>query len=262
MSKKSQTIQFVKYQATGNDFILIDNRESIFTKNQGVIEQLCHRRFGIGADGLILLENDEAYDFKMIYFNADGAESSMCGNGGRSIVHFARQLGIIEGKTTFRAIDGSHEAFVQNDFVRLKMKDASVQESGEDYAVIDTGSPHYVIFRDNVKAIDVKAEGAKIRYSERFARNGINVNFVEAISDHELFVRTYERGVEDETYSCGTGVTAASLIWGLSGGRSPVSVHTLGGNLEVNFQYRADNFTEVYLSGPVVLVFYGAFYIT
>ena len=257
MSKKSQKIGFVKYQATGNDFILIDNREKTFKNDQNLVERLCRRRFGIGADGLILLENDETYDFKMVYFNADGGESSMCGNGGRSIVRFARELGIIGEKTTFQAIDGPHEALIQDDFIRLKMKDAFVEESSEDYAVIDTGSPHYVIFKDNVKSIDVKAEGAKIRYSERFAERGINVNFVEAISDRELFVRTYERGVEDETYSCGTGVTAASLIWGAKKGHSPVLVHTLGGNLEVSFQYRAGNFTEVYLSGPAVPVFYG-----
>lgn len=259
MSSKHLPIRFAKYQATGNDFIIIDNRKDIFKSDREFIEQLCHRRFGIGADGLILLENDEKYDFKMVYFNADGAESSMCGNGGRSIVHFAKHLGIVEESTEFLAIDGPHKAFIQDGTVRLKMKDTFIKESNENHAVIDTGSPHYVIFKDHVKDIDVKAEGAKIRYSDRFSEKGINVNFVETISEQELFVRTYERGVEDETYSCGTGVTAASLVWGSKKGFSPIFVHTPGGKLEVHFQYHERFFTEVYLSGPAIQVFQGEF---
>lgn len=254
-------MNFYKYQGTGNDFIMIDDRAQNFpAHDQAFIAQLCHRRFGIGADGLILLRLDHDYDFRMVYFNADGAEGSMCGNGGRCIVRFAYDLGLFEFSTRFIAVDGEHTASVIADIVSLKMGNVKGIDKQPEYSFLNTGSPHVVQFVDELEAFDVVGEGRRMRYAETFAPGGTNVNFVQIYADNTLFVRTYERGVEDETYSCGTGVTAAALVAhrqvGLS---SPVAIRTLGGNLQVAFtKLDEQTFTDIHLMGPAKRVFSGS----
>ena len=256
------TIPFFKYQGAGNDFILIDQREKQYLSqtNGAAIARLCHRRFGIGADGLILLQAHAEFDFEMVYFNADGGEGSMCGNGGRCIVAFARQLGIIEQECRFLAIDGPHEARIRpNGWVELKMKDVKEVEKGAGFFFLNTGSPHYVEFVDAVGHTAILQRGREIRYSERFRKEGTNVNFVEPTKDG-ITVATYERGVEDETLSCGTGVTASAIAHFLrEPGQGPqaIPIRTKGGELEVRFTPLADGFTDVWLCGPAQLVFKG-----
>ncbi len=253
-------IEFTKYQGTGNDFIIIDDREAVFDiKDHRLIQRLCHRKFGIGADGLILLRKHAECDFEMVYFNADGHQSSMCGNGGRCIVAFAKALDMIGEKTTFMAIDGLHEARIADNWVELKMADVQNIEKGEGFYCLDTGSPHYIRFVDAVSDLDVYEEGKAIRYSSRFAAEGINVNFVE-IKNKGIDVATYERGVEDETLSCGTGVTAAALAYYSHIGYSAkhkVAVSTKGGDLEVYFEPAGNKFFNIWLCGPAELVFKG-----
>lgn len=255
---------FAKYQGTGNDFILIDDRNNTFpTHNQSLVTQLCHRRFGIGADGLILLQSHHDYDFRMVYFNADGAEGSLCGNGGRCIVRFAHDLGVFKTTTRFLAVDGEHLAEVDGEEVRLKMSNvpgpASPEGAPTGYSFLDTGSPHVVKFLEGVATCDVVNEGRLLRNDAAFSPGGTNVNFTEVTKANSLFVRTYERGVEDETYSCGTGVTAAALVAHRQHALpSPVSIRTLGGNLRVTFTPHADgSFTDIYLIGPAQRVFSG-----
>ncbi len=254
---------FYKYQGTGNDFILIDNRTLAFDKSEAGIAQLCHRRFGIGADGLILLENAPHHDFKMVYYNADGREGSMCGNGGRCIVKFAHDLGIIKTHTRFIAIDGPHEATVSADMVSLKMMDVSEINELEADTYMNTGSPHFIREVNLIEEFDVFTHGKSIRTSPVWAeKGGVNVNFIAYQPENQLFVRTYERGVEDETYSCGTGVTAAAIHAVLRGGyQTPVNIKTRGGNLSVNFSHDASvgRVTNIYLSGPALRVFSGEF---
>ena len=256
----NSTIDFVKYQGTGNDFIIIDDRNEQIQRNQtDLIQKCCDRKFGIGADGLILLRNHPDHDFEMVYFNADGRESSMCGNGGRCIVAFAKRLGIIREKAIFIAIDGLHEARITGENVELKMTDVREIEQGENFYCIHTGSPHYIKFVNNIKEIDIYSEGKNIRNSPRFKAEGINVNFVE-VTKNGIEVATYERGVEDETLSCGTGVTAAALAHYLQNGYSvgfSIPIKTKGGNLEVRFQPKGEGFTDVWLCGPAVAVFEG-----
>ncbi|TAH14646.1 MAG: diaminopimelate epimerase [Runella slithyformis] len=253
---------FFKYQGTGNDFIMIDDRAALFPVNQQLIEGLCHRRFGIGADGLILLQNAEGYDFKMVYFNADGREGSMCGNGGRCTVRFAQDLGIFESSTTFLAVDGEHKAVACEGEIFLKMSDVSDIERHENYDFMNTGSPHHVAFVEDLEHTDVVNEGCQIRYSTEYeARGGTNVNFVQVLDEQSIYVRTYERGVEDETYSCGTGVTACALAAHLRFGTTdPINVATKGGQLRVSFvPQSATAFDSIYLIGPAVRVFEGQF---
>jgi diaminopimelate epimerase len=252
---------FYKYQGTGNDFIMFDNRNaSIPSLSKEVVKKLCDRRFGIGADGLILLCNKEGYDFEMVYYNSDGLPSTMCGNGGRCIVKFAYDLGIHKSSYLFLAVDGPHEASIDLDnIIRLKMIDVnSVEEDGA-HSILNTGSPHYVKFSRDVRRIDVKKEGREIRCSPRFESEGINVNFVESTGSYCIYVRTYERGVEDETYSCGTGVTAAALVSAHNErGFNQVQVQTNGGELGVEFNKTGDhNFTDIFLCGPAIFVFKG-----
>lgn len=251
-------LKFTKYQGTGNDFIIIDNRHMQFEADKEQIALLCDRKFGIGADGLMLLQNKEGYDFEMVYFNADGKTGSLCGNGGRCMTAFAKRLGIIEEKAVFFAADGAHEAAVSGNEIRLKMNDVNDIECNDGYYYLDTGSPHYVRFVDNISEIDVLEEGRAIRNNDRFIKDGTNVNFVEDNGDH-ITIRTYERGVEDETLSCGTGVTAAALCASLKGiANSHCHVASKGGNLSVSFSQGAQNdFTDIWLEGAAGYVFEG-----
>lgn len=254
------TVSFYKYQGAGNDFIVIDNRSNSFDPNNNtLINKLCDRRFGIGADGLMLLQNKNGYDFEMIYFNADGKEGSMCGNGGRCIVAFAHFLGLIEESTTFYAIDGEHEAKVLNpEYINLKMIDVSEVEINDNYYFLDTGSPHYVQFVKGIEELDVFNAGRDIRFNDRFKAEGTNVNFVEEINNR-LMVRTYERGVENETLACGTGITASAISAALHNGKTKdeYDIKALGGDLKVRFEQNGTNFTNVWLEGPAVQVFKG-----
>ena len=256
-------INFHKYQGTGNDFIVIDNRQSFVSEpDPKLISRLCHRRFGIGADGLMLLGHQEGYDFSMKYYNSNGKEGSMCGNGGRCMVRFAYDLGIHRSNFRFVAVDGEHEAEMDlNGIVRLKMQDVEkVGIQDQDY-ILDTGSPHYVKFHKNVRDLDVEKEGKVIRNSKQFLQAGINVNFVQLVNDHTIFVRTYERGVEGETYSCGTGVTAAALMSAHNEvGFNQVDVQTIGGKLSVEYDKIDDSkFRNIWLNGPAQFVFKGEF---
>ena len=250
-------ITFYKYQGTGNDFVMIDNRNLTFPKNTQLIEILCDRRFGIGADGLILLENDESSDFRMVYYNSDGNQSTMCGNGGRCLVAFAHFLNIFETKTTFNAIDGLHEAEIKEGIVKLKMIDIETVNNNGDHFVLNTGSPHFVKFVEDVEHFNVYQNGYHIRNSETYKSEGINVNFVEPIAENEIFVRTYERGVEDETYSCGTGVTAAAISFLEGKDKDSVNIKTLGGNLKVHAEKQGNSYVNVWLEGPAKQVFKG-----
>lgn len=253
----NKQIKFYKYQGTGNDFVMIDNRDLDFPKDTELIAKLCDRRFGIGGDGLILLENDEKSDFKMVYYNSDGNESTMCGNGGRCLVAFAHFLDIFEDKATFDAIDGLHKAEIKNGIVKLKMIDVEKIGSDADDFVLNTGSPHYIKYVEMLNNYNVFENGNEIRNSETYKKEGINVNFVELLSDGQLFVRTYERGVEDETFSCGTGVTAAALTYMAKSDQSSVDIKVLGGKLKVYAEKNGDGFTDIWLEGPATQVYKG-----
>ncbi len=251
---------FYKYQGTGNDFVIIDNRQDIFSKNNTkLIAHLCDRKFGIGADGLILLENHATLNFKMVYYNADGNQSSMCGNGGRCLVHFAKFLGIITSEATFEAIDGEHNASInEHGIVSLKMNDVSDIQSNDDYIFLDTGSPHHISLCDSLDTLDIQTEGAKLRHN-LYGKEGANINFVKPLKENNFSVRTYERGVEAETLSCGTGVTAVALAMHYSGKThaEEVVLHTPGGQLKVSFRKTDAGYNEIYLIGPAVQVFKG-----
>lgn len=253
-------IEFFKYQGTGNDFILIDDRESIFNINDyDLIAALCERRMGIGADGLILLRKHEKYDFEMIYFNSDGNQSSMCGNGGRCIVLFAEVLGIIENEAEFVAIDGVHKAKIDNDIVYLKMQDVTKVEGIGSGIFLNTGSPHYIEMVDNLEGFDVVKQGRRIRNSSPFKEEGVNVNFVLDSDDLEL--RTYERGVEAETLSCGTGAVATAIAMHYANCLEEDSTYlkTKGGVLGVSFEFFNGFYRNIWLSGEVNMVYAGEF---
>tara|TARA_B110000459_G_scaffold189187_2_gene223062 strand:- start:2763 stop:3542 length:780 start_codon:yes stop_codon:yes gene_type:complete len=254
------TQTFYKYQGTGNDFVMIDNRLSVFdTKNSSLIAHLCDRRIGVGADGLIVLESDFNYDFRMVYFNADGNESTMCGNGGRCIVAFANFLGIIKKNTHFLAIDGPHLAAFNDEFVELKMQDVSSVYSNEDHFILDTGSPHFVSIKSNLEELDMTSEGALVRNSKPFKSTGINVNFAKKINNNTFAIRTYERGVEAETLSCGTGATAVAIAMFHSGQSTSnvINLKTLGGELIIRFEAKSSSYSKVWLCGPALQVFKG-----
>lgn len=250
---------FNKYQGTGNDFIIIDNRSNTFNPSYHTsIKKLCDRRFGIGADGLILISVDPEHDFRMTYFNSDGNESTMCGNGGRCAAQFAVSAGIAGKEMTFLAVDGLHRAIASNENIQLQLNDITeTRIVGANY-FINTGSPHYVIFARNIDQIDVFKEGKKIRFSDDFIPDGTNVNFVE-LTENGIYVRTYERGVEDETLSCGTGVTASAIAAVLSGhfDNNSVNIRTRGGNLIAKFIISQGTVSDIWLSGPAEFVFKG-----
>lgn len=254
-------IEFYKYQGTGNDFVILENRDNIYDGlSSEQVKQICHRRFGVGADGLMMLNKHDDLDFEMIYFNADGNKSTMCGNGGRCLVKFAKHQGMFKLTYRFMAVDGPHEAEIDmHDIVRLKMQDVIKVDYHSGHAILDTGSPHFVKFANNVADIDVLETGREIRYSKKFEEDGINVNFVETIDEDGIFVRTYERGVEDETMSCGTGVTAAALMNAHNEkGFNRVEVKTPGGSLSVEYNKIDDeHFDNIWLCGPAELVYKG-----
>ncbi len=254
-------IDFFKYQGTGNDFILVDNRKNGISLTSGQIRDLCDRRFGIGADGLMLLHDKSGYDFEMKYYNADGKEGSMCGNGGRCMIKFAYHLGIHRELYKFMAVDGVHEAEIDIDgIVSLKMKDVRTIKKFHNDFILDTGSPHYVKMVTQVMDFDVYKKGYEIRHSKEFEEDGINVNFAELTDEPDkIIVRTYERGVEDETHSCGTGVTAAALVcYHNENGFNEVEVKTIGGLLTVEFdRVDEDRYENIWLCGPAEKVFQG-----
>ena len=253
-------MQFYKYQGTGNDFIILDNREGNIHLSEQQISKLCDRKFGIGADGLMLLNTKAGYDFEMFYTNADGKPSSMCGNGGRCLTQFAFDCGIKKTSYTFLAVDGEHESvFAENGWIHLKMKDVNSIENNHGDFVLNTGSPHFIKSVGHVMKMDVVKEGREIRYSKEFEAEGINVNFVEATDEDKIIVRTYERGVENETLSCGTGVTASALVFYHNEfGFNRIEVTTPGGHLAVEFDKKGDNeFENIWLCGPATFVFKG-----
>lgn len=258
-------LPFTKYQGAGNDFILFNQweEEAIAKTDNDLIARLCDRRFGIGADGLMFLRKHTDYDFEMVYFNADGQEGSMCGNGGRCIVAFAHHLGLIGDKTNFLAIDGPHAArVIRPDWVELQMQEVREVEQGDDFFFLDTGSPHYVQLVADLSGVNIVEKGRAIRYSDRFREKGTNVNFVER-QDKGLTIGTYERGVEDETLACGTGITAAALVSSFlpegypRAGAHTVPVRAKGGELEVRFAWNNKRFSDIWLCGPATRVFSG-----
>ena len=251
-------LTFYKYHGTGNDFVMIDNRNKIFPKeNLSLIHKVCDRHFGIGADGIILIENDEISDFKMIYFNADGSET-FCGNGGRCAVAFAKYLKIINSKTSFSAFDGLHFAKIENEIISLKMIDVENIKVNEDSVFAYTGTQHHVEMVNTLDDYPVFENGKKIRYS--YDDPGSNVNFVQKINNTTFRVRTYEKGVEDETLACGTGVTAVAIAMHKTNKTDANSIFlpVEGGELNVTFDVQNDSYTNVFLKGPAEFVFKGS----
>lgn len=254
-------IPFWKYHGNGNDFVITDNRSGFFpVKNAALVKAICNRNFGVGADGMMLLEDAQGFDFHMRYFNSDGLEGSMCGNGGRCMVHFAKEIGLLKKTAIFSGIDGPHEATIDhNDTVHLKMQDVTEITKNDQAYIINTGSPHYILFAGDISELDVVEEGRKIRYNREYSEKGINVNFVEPAGD-DLLIRTYERGVENETLACGTGSVAAALCTVIKSGngRNRITIHTKGGPLEVSFrQTGKSSFSDIWLTGPARKVFSG-----
>jgi diaminopimelate epimerase len=247
-------LHFEKYQATGNDFVLVDNRNGNINLSIEQIKKICDRRFGVGADGLMMIEKHPSLDFNLVYYNSDGSQS-LCGNGSRAAVNMASSLGIVNGKARFNAYDGAHEAQISDGIVKVGMNDVTVANDSD---FINTGSPHVIKFVKNLANYPVYDEGKKIRNSKP---NGTNVNFVELLPDNTIYVRTYERGVENETLSCGTGVTASALAAHFKGYSSPVVIKTQGGELSVQFTPRPSGqsvtFHDIFLIGPAKMVFKG-----
>lgn len=256
-------LPFYKYQATGNDFVIVNQTVIPYFQDpsQELVARLCDRRFGIGADGLMIIEKSTNAEFKMIYYNSDGRQSTMCGNGGRAIVHLAHKLNLIDKKCLFEAVDGIHEAEIKGaDIIALKMIDVSEISREGNAFVLDTGSPHYVCQKEKLEDLDIISAAHAIRYGDKYAASGINVNFIEHLDD-VLHVRTYERGVEDETYSCGTGVTAAAIAHSsgyLTNGKcAEIDIHTKGGRLKVKLTRNNSAYEDIWLIGPAQKVYEG-----
>ncbi len=253
---------FYKYQGTGNDFILIDDRANVFPlKDVSLVARICDRRFGIGADGLILIQNAATSDFKMVYFNADGNESSLCGNGARCTIAFANFLNCIEDKTTFEAVDGLHSAHIDGDIISLQMHDVNKIQAFENHTFLDTGSPHHVEMVEELKTFDVYGNGKRIREGSPYYMTGTNVNFVEQLAKDQFAIRTYERGVEDETLSCGTGATAVALAMyeNKKTTATKIKINVQGGVLEIQFEVTDKGYSQIFLSGPAEQVYSGTF---
>lgn len=260
-----KTIPFFKFHGAGNDFIMIDNRNGYYRLDDNEVAYLCDRHAGVGADGLIFLETDPEVSFSMRYYNADGKEATLCGNGSRCVVALANMLGEIGNNCVFRASDGLHDASVYSHelnhwVIALEMKDVKEVKVYDDGCFLDTGSPHFVVPVDDLEAYPVVAEGCRLRHDPRFSQ-GTNVDFVEEADGDSIKVRTYERGVEDETLSCGTGVTAAALAWTLQNNkgnqRYELPVLTRGGSFKVAFDKKANGYKFISLVGPVVWSFSG-----
>jgi diaminopimelate epimerase len=250
-------MKFTKYQGTGNDFIIIDNRDHAFTQTSK-IPQLCDRKFGIGSDGLILIQNHTEADFEMIFHNPDGS-MSFCGNGARCAVAFARQIGLVTDSCSFAAIDGIHLATLTKDLITVKMADCTIPEKMDEGMFIHTGSPHYILESNDVNALDIRALGPKYRHrTDLFGAGGTNVNFIEELEKGSVFVRTFERGVEEETLSCGTGVTGAAICYGLKNDIHTIAIVTKGGELTVQFEEKDHLISDIFLTGPAVNVFEGS----
>ena len=254
-------LEFYKYQGTGNDFVMIDNRSNFFPKeNTQLVAHLCDRRFGIGADGLILLDSDTDTDFRMVYYNSDGNLSSMCGNGGRCLVAFAKKINVIQDETTFIATDGLHYATVAADgIVSLQMIDVAEINNTPEYSFLNTGSPHHVQLVSDIENYNVKENGAAIRYGALYGQQGSNINFVKKIDNTTFSLRTYERGVEDETLACGTGATAVAIAMNATGQTdlNAINLNVEGGKLAVSFDKKDGKYTNVFLKGPAEFVFKG-----
>ena len=258
-------IKFYKYHGAGNDFVLIDNRKKFFMAKPKEVSFICDRHFGVGADGLMLLENHDSLDFTMRYFNADGHEATMCGNGGRCIVAFAKSLGIIENKTQFMASDGPHSAAIKYEDegvcqVKLQMQDVDLSSLKTRPYFLDTGSPHHIQIVDDIEKIQPNVAGAEIRYSDEYkAIGGTNVNFVQPVGEKKIKIRTYERGVEWETLACGTGSTAAAIYHGINRhlSKAKIQVEAVGGDLEVSYEILGNFARNIFLAGPAEMVFYG-----
>lgn len=252
-------LKFYKYQGTGNDFVMVDDRKATFPiENHELVKKLCDRKFGVGADGFVLIRDHDQYDFEMIYYNSDGHLSTLCGNGSRCTVKFAAFLNMIESQTTFSTSEGPLKARIKDDLVYLNMPDVEGTKRVNGDWFIHTGSPHHVQFVEDAKATDVFTNGRAIRNGAPYGAEGSNVNFVQRLREDYIFVRTYERGVEDETLSCGTGVTASALIYGMQSGLKEIRIKTLGGELKVQFEMvEEDKFRHIKLIGPATQVFHG-----
>ena len=253
-------LEFYKYHGTGNDFVVVDNRKSFFPKNDcDYVRYICNRRFGVGSDGLILLEESDNYDFKMIYYNSDGKEGSMCGNGGRCLVAFAHKVGVVGTRAKFESVDGVHYAEVDGNMIRLGMNDVfQIEQRGANAYFLDTGSPHHVEFVSDVSAVDVVKRGQKIRGGTPYFEKGTNVNFIQRLDIDTIKLRTYERGVEGETFSCGTGAIAAVIASGMHYSDCSIrKVQVVGGSLQVDYNNNQDGFFDIYLSGKALFVFKG-----
>ncbi|PLX05112.1 MAG: diaminopimelate epimerase [Marinilabiliales bacterium] len=258
-------LKFAKYHGNGNDFVMVNNLNDYVNLSTEEIAGICNRHMGIGADGLIIIDKSDKADFKMLYYNSDGNLASMCGNGGRCAAAFAYVNSLCEKEMEFEAYDGIHKASVlsvmdeNTDFViSLHMSDVTNVEENEKYMFMDTGSPHYIEFVEHLAEFDVVNLGRKTRYSEKFHPGGTNVNFVE-LNENRVFVRTYERGVEDETLSCGTGVTATAIATYLQTGKKDIDIHTIGGDFNVKLEKVNNTYTNIILTGPVKLVFKGEY---
>lgn len=251
-------LNFTKYQGTGNDFILIDDRNQHFRQDINLIKKLCDRRFGIGGDGLILIQNHVALDYQMVYFNSDGSQS-LCGNGSRCGFAFAQSLGLVETSASFETTDGIHQIKEKDNLIHFQLFDVNeINEINHKEWFIHTGSPHHIVIRDDLKKLDIVSVGRKIRNLPSYSsQNGTNVNFAQLLQDR-VKIRTYERGVEDETLSCGTGATAVGIMAGKLGYKSPVQIETMGGKLQVSFKKEGDRFTDIWLAGPAKKVFEGS----
>ena len=256
-------LSFYKYQGTGNDFIVVDN---IYSNNLELpldpttIRKLCQHKFGIGADGLIFLQRHPIHDFEMVYYNPDGSQS-LCGNGSRCAIHLANELKIINNTTNFLAIDGTHQAYIEKDLIYLLLQDVEVIKIIADDFFVDTGSPHYIRVVGEVATMEVVTSGKAINSAYPFQNTKTNVSFVQLQENNQISMRTYERGVNEETLSCGTGAVAAALVASMKGYRSPIQIMTSGGKLAVSFCEENGSFTNIWLSGPAVQVFKGEIYI-
>ena len=255
-------IKFLKYHGAGNDFILIDNRFQKYSLKNYQIKFLCHRKYGIGSDGLIFLNHSDDFDFEMIYHNSDGNQSSMCGNGGRCIVGFAKHLNIIDSKAKFLAIDGIHEARIhKSSRISLSMSNINSIKNNNKFVFIDSGSPHHIIQVNDIDKIDVFKMGLKVRSLKKYQPKGVNVNFIEKVSSNIFKIRTYERGVENETLACGTGAVASAIAMHYNGEtkQNKILIKTLGGDLGIKFEYDSNksSYHRIFLEGDINLVYEG-----